>query len=163
MVAILYRMGHGVAGDITRQSQANTIEPHLLGATPFTAYGLPAKISAGKIVPMGAGDAGTALRGFLVRPFPTHGANPSDPLGAAVPPTSGMGDLLKRGYISVKCNVGTPALDGTVYMRITANGGNTIIGGIEATADGGNTITLPGCTFNGAADANGNVEIAYNL
>lgn len=162
MVAYVYRMPHGVPGDLTRQSQA-TIESAIFGATPFTAYGLPVKLSAGKIVPMGAGDAGTALRGFLVRPFPTHGANPSDPLALAVPPTSGVGNVLKRGYMSVKCNVGTPAHDGTVYMRITANGGNTIIGGLEATADGGNTITLPNCTFNGAADADGNVEIAYKI
>jgi hypothetical protein len=160
--AYTYRMPVGVPGDVTRPSQS-TIEAHAYGATPFTAYGLPVKLSAGKVIPMGAGDAAQQPLGFLARPFPTQGANASDPLGTAVPPTSGVANLLKRGYITVKNNVGTPALNGVVYMRVTANGGNTIIGGIEATSDGGNTIALAGCTFNGAADADGNVEIAFNI
>jgi len=162
MNPILYRMPYGIPGDVTRREHS-TIESQLFGATAFSAYGLPAKFSSGKIVPMGAGDAGTDLRGFLVRPYPITGANASDPLGTSVPPTAGAADLMKRGYMTVKCNVGTPALDGTVYMRITANGGNTIIGGIEATADGANTITLPTTKFAGPADANGNVEIAFNI
>jgi len=162
MNPILYRMPNGIPGDVTRRQHA-TIEPQVFGATPFTAYGLPVKLSSGKVIPMGAGDATGNVFGFLVRPYPVTGANASDPLGTSVPPTSGQADVLRRGYLNAKCNVGTPALGGTVYMRVTANGGNTIIGGIEATADGANTITLSNCIFNGAADANGNVEIAVNI
>lgn len=162
MNPILYRMPFGVPGDVTRRDQA-AIESHIFGATPFTAYGLPVKLSSGKVIPMGAGDATQVPFGFLVRPFPTQGANASDPLGTSVPPTSGEADVLRRGYIMVKCNVGTPALNGTVYMRITANGGNTIIGGIEATADGANTITLTNVVFNGPADSSGNVELAVKI
>jgi len=162
MNPILYRMPYGVQGDLSRRDAA-TIEPHVLGSTAFTAYGLPCKVSSGKVIPMGAGDATQNTFGFLARPFPTQGANASDPLGTSVPPTSGLGDVLKRGYIFVKCNVGTPALGGTVYMRVTANGGNTIIGGIEATADSTNTITLSNCKFKGPADSNGIVELAINI
>lgn len=162
MNPILYRMPYGIPGDVTRRQHA-TIEPHIFGATPFTAYGLPVKLSAGKVIPMGAGDAAQVPFGFLVRPYPTQGANASDPVGTAVPPISGQADVLRRGYINVKNNVGAPATGGTVYMRVTANGGNTIIGGIEATADGANTVILQSCTFTGNADANGNVEIAVNI
>lgn len=160
MNPILYRMPYGIPGDVTRRQHA-LIEPHIFGATPFPGYGLPVKLSSGKVIPMGAGDATQVPFGFLARPYPTQGANASDPVGTSVPPTSGQADVMRRGYMNVKCNVGAPALGGTVYMRITANGGNTIIGGIEATADGGNTITLTGVQFNGSADANGNVEIAF--
>jgi hypothetical protein len=162
MNPILYRMPFGVPGDVTRRDQA-AIEPHVLGATPFTAYGLPVKLSSGKVIPMGAGDAAQVPFGFLVRPYPTQGANASDPLGTGVPPTSGAADVLRRGYIMVKCNVGTPALNGTVYMRVTANGGNTIIGGIEATSDSTNTIALTNVVFNGPADSAGNVELAVKI
>jgi hypothetical protein len=162
MNPILYRMPFGVQGDISRRDQLH-IEPHIYGATPFTAYGLPVKLSSNKVIPMGAGDAAGNAFGILVRPFPTQGANASDPLGTAVPPTSGEADVMRKGYIFVKCNVGTPALNGTVYMRVTANGGNTIIGGIEATSDSTNTVILSNCKFNGPADSNGIVEITIGV
>lgn len=161
--SILYRMGNGVAGDLTRQSQA-TIEPHVLGATPFAGFGLFAKIAANKAVPVGAGDAAAVIYGLLIRPYPTQGANASDPLGTAVPATAGMVDILKRGYAAVKVNgAAAPAHGGIVYIRVAAAAGGKPIGGIEAAADGGNTIIVGGCIFMGAADADGIAEIAFNI
>lgn len=161
--AILYRMGHGVAGDITRQSQATTIEPQLLGATTFPGYGLFGKMVSGKFVPVGSGDEASAIYGALVRPYPTHGANASDPVGTAVPPTSGMADVLRRGYFAVKVNAGTAAHGGAVYIRIASAGAGKPIGGIEAAADGANTIQVTGAIFMSAADADGIAEVAYNI
>ena len=163
MTAFLYRMPSGIPGDVSRQSNS-TIEPQVLDpANPFSAYGLFGKISSGKFIPVGAGDVATSVFALLVRPFPTQGANASDPLGTGVPKTSGVCDALRRGYAFVKSNNGTPALGGTVYIRVANPSGAKVIGGIEAASDSTNTIAVPGAMFTGAADANGNCEISLNI
>ena len=163
MTAYTYRMPSGIPGAVTRESVA-TIETQVLNsAAAFTAFGLFGKMSSGKFVPVGSGDAATAVYGILVRPFPTQGANASDPLGTAVPKTTGAADVLRRGYINVKNNYGTPAAGGQVYVRVGNASSGKPIGGIEASADGSDTIAIAGCTFTGAADASGNVEIGFNI
>jgi hypothetical protein len=165
MVAFLYRMGSGIPGDITRQSIA-TVEPVPKDpATPFAGFGLFGKISGtGKFVPVGAGDVAASIYGLFVRPFPTQGANASDPLGTSVPSTLGIADVLRRGYANVVVNgAAAPAMGGTVYIRVATPAAGKPIGGIEAAADGANTIVVPTASFMSAADANGNVEIAYNI
>lgn len=161
--AILYRMPSGIPGAVTRQA-VSTIEPAILDSTnAFSAFGLFGKLVAGKFVPIGAGDAASSVYGLLVRPYPTQGASASDPLGTAVPPTTGVANVLRRGYMTVKLNSGTAALGGQVYVRVANAAAGKPIGGIEAAADGTNTIAVTGATFMSAADASGNVEIAYNI
>lgn len=162
--AILYRMNNGIAGDVTRQSVA-TIETQMLDSTaPFSAYGLFGKVNSnGKFAPVGSGDAASAVYGVLVRPFPTQGANASDPLGTSAPKTTGPADVLRRGYISVKLNAGTATLGGSVYVRVASASTGKPIGGIEAAADSTNTILVAGASFMSAADASGNVEIGFNI
>lgn len=163
MAAFLYRMPYGIPGDVTRQSQA-TIEPHVYNsALPFPGFGLFGKIASGKFVPIANGDAAGTVYGLLVRPYPIQGANASDPLGTAVPPTTGIADVLKRGYASVRSNAGTPALGGAVYVRVATPSGAKVIGGVEAVSDGANTILVAGAQFMGAADASSNAEIAFNI
>jgi hypothetical protein len=106
--AILFRMPSGIPGDISRQSQA-TVEPGVLNsASAFPGYGLFGKVSSGKFVPVGAGDTAAVVYGLLVRPYPT--VSSQDPLGTSTPPTTGMADILRRGYMTVKNNAGTPAV-----------------------------------------------------
>jgi len=156
-------MASGIPGDISRQSQA-TVESLILDSTnPFAGYGLFGKIANGKFVPVGAGDVATAVYGLLVRPYPTTGGAASDPLGTATPPTKGVADVLRRGYMTVKNNAGTPALGGAVYIRVANAAAGKPIGGIEAAADSTNTIAVTGAIFTNAGDANGNVEIAFNI
>lgn len=146
MAAFLYRMPNGIPGDVTRQS-ISTIEAAVLGATAFTAYGLFAKNSSGKIIPITSGDVAASVIGLLVRPFPITGANASDALGTSVPPTSGIGNLLKRGYATVALKSGTAAKDGQVYVRVGNASSGKPIGGIEAAAEktvAGGTITGTG-------------------
>lgn len=163
MTAFVYRMPYGIPGDLTRQS-SSTIESQIFDpANAFSAYGLFGKIASGKFIPVGAGDAATAVFGMLVRPFPITGSNGSDPLGTAVPPTSGVANVLKRGYINVKVNAGTASVGSAVYIRVAAAAAGKPIGGIEAAADSTNTIVVAGAYFTGAADASGNAEIAYNI
>ncbi|WP_236209020.1 structural cement protein Gp24 [Pseudomonas tohonis] len=163
MSSFLYRMPAGIPGDVTRASQA-TIEPVVLNsASPFAGFGLFGKIVSNKFVPFGAGDTNGAEYGLLVRAYPTTGGSGSDPLGTSTPPTSGIADCLRRGYMTVKNNAGTPAKDGQVYVRVAAAAAGKPIGGIEAAADSTNTVAITTATFMGPADASGNVEIAYNI
>lgn len=163
MTAFLYRMPSGIPGAITRQQSA-TVEPGIFNPSlPFPGFGLVGKVASGKFVPFAGSETAADAYGILVRPFPTQGANASDPLGTAVPATSGVCDVLRRGYISVKNNAGTPALNGQVYIRIAAAAAGKPIGGFEAVADGSNTVLLTGGKFMSAADASGNVEVAYNI
>lgn len=165
MAVFTYRMPAGIPGGINRAEVA-TVEAQQLDTTNYpTSYGVPVAIDATsknlrKII---GGDAAAAVKGFYVRPYPTSNGSSSDGLGTVTPPTSGVANVLRRGYMTVKNNVGTPAKGGQVYVRVTANGGNTIIGGVEATSDSTNTIAPAGCFFTGAADASGNVEIEFNL
>ena len=50
----------------------------------------------------GVGDTTLRRLRMLVRPFPVQSPNwPNDPTGASTPPTSGIVDILKRGYMTV--------------------------------------------------------------
>ncbi|USE78845.1 hypothetical protein NDR89_19595 [Cupriavidus gilardii] len=161
--AILYRMPSGIPGDISRQSQA-TVEPQIFDpALPFPGYGLFGKLVAGKFVPIASGDTAAVVYGLLVRPYPTTGGAGSEPVGTATPPTKGVCDVLRRGYMTVKNNAGSPTNGGQVYVRVAAAAAGKPIGGIEAAADGTNTIAVTGAIFTNAGDANGNVEIAFNI
>ncbi|WP_354676761.1 structural cement protein Gp24 [Cupriavidus plantarum] len=161
--AILYRMASGIPGDISRRSASTVEAVPLNSATPFAGYGLFGKIVSGKFVPVGAGDTASAVYGLLVRPYPTTGGAASDPLGTSTPQVGGIGDVMRRGYMTVKNNAGNPALNSQVYVRVAAAAAGKPIGGIEAAADSTNTIAITGAIFAGPADANGNVEIEYNI
>lgn len=163
MVAFVTRMPKGIPGDITRQSQA-TIEAAILNpSAAFAGFGLFGKINAGKFEPIGTGDTAASVYGLLIRPYPSQGANASDPLGTAVPKTSGIADVLRRGYANVKVNAGTAAQGGKVYIRVAGAAAGKPVGGIEAAADSTNTIEVAGAFFMDAADASGNAEIAFNI
>lgn len=161
MTSFLYRMPSGIPGDISRRENMTIESVPFDSGAPFSAYGLFGKIASGKLQPVGAGDAAAAAYGLLVRAYPTQSAQ--EPLGTATPPASGIANVLRRGYMTVKLNSGTAALNGQVYVRVANPSGAKVVGGIEAAADSTNTIAITNCTFMGAADASGNVEIAYNI
>lgn len=160
--AILYRMPSGIPGDLSRRGQG-TYEPVVLDPVnnPFSAYGLPGKVVNGKFIPVAAGDAASVVSGFLIRPYPTQTANAN---GTGVS-TSKIGDRMRRGYMTVQNNAGTPAMDGQVYVRVNGATSGKPIGGIEAVNDAtaGNTVAIPNCVFCDAGDAAGNVEIRFNI
>lgn len=156
--AFLYRMPSGIAGDVSRKSHS-TIEAHNT-VTGFTGFGLFGKMDAnGKFAPLTAGDTAANVYGLIVRSYPTQTAQ--NALGAAVP-SAGFNDVLRRGYMTVKCNAGTPKAGGKVFVRVNAGTQVKPIGGIEAVADAANTIEV-NAIFMHAADASGNVEISYNI
>lgn len=158
--SIIYRADNGIPGAVSRPDQQHIESQPLDAANVFSQYGLPGKIVNSLFRPISA--TGEAAYGWLVRPFPTQGPNASDPVGSATPPTSGVANILRRGYISAKCNAGTPALNSAVYIRFQNPSGAQIVGGVEAAAHA-DTYVLPGAVFTGTKDANGNVEIAFNI
>lgn len=159
--AFLYRMPSGIPGDVSRKSQS-TIESHPVGGQ-FSAFGLFGKISKvnGKFIPLEAADTAADIYGLLVRAYPTQSAQ--NELGKATPLPNGIQDQLRRGYMTVKCHAGTAKKAGTVYVRIAASTEAKPVGGVEAAADGANSIILPNAYFMHDADAQGNVEISFNI
>lgn len=177
--AFKFRMGAGFPGDVNRVHPFS-VEPVLIDVNaPPTAYGQPVVVDATTqgVRPLVAGDSGLdAIYGVTVRPFPLQA--PSSPnnfggtqtAGGAItssgtPPASGVLDVLRAGYIMVKANVGSaPVKGGRVFIWVAATAGNHIQGQFESAASGGNTIELDEKSyFNGVPDANGNVEISFNI
>lgn len=166
MVAYTFRMPSGIPGTVTRPHHS-TIEPELmLSSAPLTAYGLPCirDAATGKMRVATTGDTVSMVAGFLVRPYPTNGViGGSQALGVSVPDPGAIANVLKRGYTSVLLGGSTSAVKGgPVYLRIATPGTGKPIGGVEAAADGANTIQL-NAVFQGPADAQGVTEIGYNI
>ncbi len=170
--AFTYRMGAGFPGDVNRTHPAS-IEPCLIDASaPPTAFGQPVVVDATTqgVRPLAAGDAALdAIYGVTVRPYPFQadaGTNyGAASFGAAAPPASGVIDVLRAGYIMMKANVGSaPVKGGRVFIWVAATAGNHIQGQLESAASAGNTIELDEKTyFNGTPDADGVVEVGFNI
>ncbi|MBF9161965.1 hypothetical protein E5H25_18720 [Acinetobacter baumannii] len=150
-------MPSGIPGDISRKAHS-TVEAHILKGN-FGAFGIFGKLTADGIVPLEAAD--TDVYGLIVRSYPTQSA--LNGIGAAVPQSGIVNDIMRRGYMTVKCNAGTAKKAGKVYVRVATGTELKPIGGIEAVADGVNTIEIKNAMFMHDADAQGNVEISYNI
>ena len=163
MTAYTTRMPAGFAGRVSR-SDSKTIEQQIPdGSTPPTVYGTAVKMVSGKLKPMGSGDAASLIYGLLVNPYPMQST--TNTAGAATPPTTGVLDVMRRGYMTVALKLGTAAKAGQVYIVTTA-GGTVVIGDVvtaSSPAGGGTAVALANGFFMGAADSNGVVEIQYNI
>ena len=171
--AFPFRMGAGFAGDINRTHPAS-VEPTLIDSSaPPTAYGQPVLVDATTqgVRPFASGDQSNTVAagyGITVRPYPTQQSSASNfgaaAIGAATPPTSGIMDVLRAGYIMINLPAGgTPVKGGAVYVWAAASTGAHVLGGVEAAYTAGSTTQLLNATFNGSPDANGNVEVAFNI
>jgi hypothetical protein len=170
MVAYSFRMPAGIPGEVNRITAA-LIEAQVQSTEangPALAYGLPMIVSStagniGNVRQLVSGDSSvTAVYGFLVRPFPTNSSQ--DPLGTSTPPTSGIVDILKHGYMNVLLQGATAATKGgSVFIYIGATStAHPFCGGIEA-ATSSNAILLPSTYFMGPADSNSITEIGFNI
>ena len=178
-IAITFRMQGGFPGDVNRTHPA-TITPELMDSvSPVTAYGYPCLIDS-------AADAGqggvrafattdhsdtvpVAAWGVLVRPFPIQQQAATNygaaSIGAATPPTTGIIDTLRSGFISVAIPAGqAPIKNSPVYVWCAASSsGAHVLGGFEAVYVSGSTVQLSNAVFNGSPDASGNVELSFNV
>lgn len=163
MVAITLRAPAGFPGRISR-SDSLTVEQEIIDPnTPPTAFGSFVKLVNGKLQPLASADPAGAYA-LLVNPFPTQSS--TNGLGVApTPPTSGVVDVLRRGYMTVTLKLGTAVKDGQVYVVTTA-GGTVNVGDIvtsAAPAGGGTAVAVTNCFFTGPADSGGIVEISKNI
>lgn len=143
-------MTRGFAGDLTRGYYDNTTEVKVNDATaPVSAFGVPVKInSAGTgVTPVTA--AADAVYGFSVR---LVGQVYSSPAGQYVQSQQPV-TVMRRGYMAVALESGTAALGGKVYLNATG----------KISADSSGNTEISNCIFMGAADADGLVEIAFNI
>jgi hypothetical protein len=171
-----YRMGAGFSGDVTRMTPAAIIEPcatHQAGPPAFTGQAVTIDITSGGARPVAA--TTEPVYGIVVRGFPQQTPNasgyfggqdfgsPVNPWGSAGQPISAV-DVLRQGYMNVIVN-GVTRKGGPVFVWVAASAGAHVRGGFEAVAGAaGETIALPSsCTYQGAADANGVTEIAFNV
>lgn len=172
--SIQFRMPAGFPGDVNRTHPV-AIEPVTMDPTnPPTAYGQPGVIDATSKLfrRLGAGDTAlTDVYGITVRPFPTQQQSTVNfgqaVIGGDAPTSINKVDVMRSGYIMVKLNNPTAqpsAKGGTVNIWIAASSGANVQGQFNASATGGSTIALPTprCTFNGAPDADGNVEVIFH-
>lgn len=153
-------MSHGFAGSYARQPDMIT-NTAPLGGTVAIVFGTPlVRGENGAVVPMGSGNTGNQFIGVAGREVKSPAELYSQNVGQYAPgePVS----VFQRGCINVKCQKGTPTVDGAVYVRVTASG-DYPAGGFEAEADGASTMVLPNAQWNGPADNHGVAElrIAY--
>ena len=106
-VAFPYRMGAGFPGTVNRTHPASIVPRKINTSTPPLAYGMGVLVTANSVRQIAAGDtAVTRLYGIAVRPYPTQqqSGGMTATIGAATPPTSGVMDVLRSGFISVRVN-----------------------------------------------------------
>lgn len=166
MVAFVFRMPYGFPGSVNRIESATIQAAPVNVALPPLFFGNPVKLLAadGTVTPIANGDTAALVWGFAARTYPNNtnswpnaGFNTSTP---GAPPTSGPIDILRRGFIMVKINNVTVAQPGGgVFVRVADPAPLTPIGGLEAAADGGDCVVIPGARFTGAQDSNGIAEI----
>ena len=162
--AFITRMPAGIAGDVTRREHAD-IEPQVMDTDyPVLRYGEPVKMVSGEIRPITTGDDINDIYGFGCRAYPVQNSS-NEAIGSATPPTNLLFDVLRRGYMTVKVQNGTPAKNASVYVRTVAASDPVAqpIGGLECDSDGGDCFEITNAKFMGEADSDGNVEISYNL
>lgn len=163
MPSYLYRAPAGVAGDITRTDETN-VEPAMLVAESGTyaqAFGIPMKYASGGIKQFVGGETAADFAGVLVREVPSISGNTAQGFDDTVPNSEQVNGMAVRGYVAVKCKVGTPARGGVVYVRVEADTGKAI-GDFEATSDTTKSVALSATQATWATDgkdADNNAEL----
>lgn len=136
-----------VPGAITRSNPV--VADRVMNASkPLTAFGQPCKIVSNKIETIEAGDLAFVFYGILSRLAPSKDGSLTAAFLSGTPDADYPQAVLIKRYIAVVCAIGTPAIEGDVFMRVVADIGKDL-GDLEATedidiagaADAGNTGT----------------------
>lgn len=152
-------MPHGFAGSYSRQPDT-IIDTHPLAGTAALPFGQAVVAgTAGAVAPVSGTTTAAQFLGIALRETKSAVNYINQGEGSYVP--NDAVPVLKRGCANVKCQNGTPAYDGAVYLRIAANASlpNAVVGGFEAVADSSNSVQLTNVKWKGTADANGIAEV----
>ena len=155
MPAYLERMPAGIPGRVSRRNGV-TLEPVLVGSGML--FGAPGKIVSEKLVPLTDGDSVDVIYGLLASQYPTQSDMAGLGGGSAAEGT--LQSVMRRGYMTVRIVGGTPAKGALVYVVTATSAG--AVGSLSASSGAG-LAAIPGCTFMGEADGDGNVEISFNI
>ncbi|HIT02501.1 MAG TPA: hypothetical protein IAC21_06750 [Candidatus Enterenecus merdae] len=150
---------HGFAGCFARQPDM-IVQTRPAGGEANIPFGAPLVYgSDGKSVE--AAGAGFAAANFVgVAGFEIKSAlNYLDQTGGNYAPGEAV-SVFQRGSINVKA-YGTPALGGTVYVRVNTSETYTDepVGAFTATQEDSDTVALTNCQWGGPADENGIAEL----
>jgi hypothetical protein len=148
-------MPAGIPGRVSRRNGV-TLEPVQLGGGML--FGAPGKIVNGKLVPLAGGDAVGVIYGFLASQYPTQ-SDMAD-LGGGSAAEGTLQSVMRRGYMTARIIGGAPAKGAPVYVVTATSAG--AVGSLSASSGTG-LAAIPGCTFMGDADGDGNVEISFNI
>lgn len=173
MAAFTFRMPAGIPGECTRLAVlGTTIRAEKQNTTtPVTSYGVLCVVDTNGARPIAIGDTAQpsqTLLGVSVRPFVSSDLGVAYPLGtvnfgAAIPPPTGIIDIMYRGYVSVKLNgAASAARNSPAYVFYGATAAPHVQGGFEA-ASGTTIWQVTAAAFAGAADAGANTELAFNI
>jgi hypothetical protein len=178
-VAFTYTLNNALPGVVSRTHPASILAKTIgttAGSVSPASFGAPVVFDAsGGVRALNATDTAVVSPvGFVVRPFPTTqyvnaNVGAAAGFGPGSPPTQGIVDVLRAGYIMGQLNVPSAGASikagAPVYVWIAATSGQHIQGGFEVAASTGNTIQLDPTKFffNGSADANGYIEIAAHI
>ena len=154
-------MDHGYAGSYARQPDS-VIDSHPLTGTANVPFGLAVvrdTTNAHAVVLPTDSTTATQFLGVAVREIKTAVDYLNQNVGQYAPGQAVP--VMKRGCVNVKCQKGTPAVGGAVYLRVKANSSyeTAVVGGFEAEADSTNTVQLTNCQWKGEADPNGIAEM----
>jgi len=165
MTAFVKRMPAGIPGAITRPWET-TAEPILI-LGPASATNAPQNYGCGVVVDASTGKArlpvaaDTVIHGFLPRPFPGGAAQYNGVLGITPIDYDHVGDIMRKGYMSVLLGGSTAAAkQGRVYVRKANSSTGKPIGGVEAAPDLGTTTGVKTGTGNGTWTADGTTPVA---
>ena len=149
-------LNNGYAGSYSRQPD-QIIDTHI-AAGAFN-FGAALVYSSGNVVEFGATNVAADFVGVASREVKT---TPNYTTGVGGYLSGDPVPVFKRGRILVKCQNGTPALNGDVYVRVALNASypDAVIGGYEAASDTTNSVKLTNAKWRGPADANGIAELS---
>jgi hypothetical protein len=171
VVAYLLAMPSGFPGVPTRVEHKTTEAQMINTTTPPLAYGtvLVMDVATGTVRPPVAADT-TGFYGLYERVYPAQGfgvppGSLNDPIGASSTPPAGTANVMRRGYMICQLGGVAPAVkNAPVNVWTGAAGGGQVPGNVTAAAvAAGTVVALPNAIFMSAADANGLVEVAYNI
>ena len=151
-------MPHGFAGSYARQPDMLVVTAPLAGdkSVPF---GAAMKREGSAVLPFGADDTAAQFAGVAARTFKAGGSVQTQGAGEYLPGEAVA--LFQRGSVQVRCQMGDPVPGGAVYIRTKESESypDAQVGGFEAEADEGNSVTLTAAQWGGGKDADGVAEL----